>query len=68
MKFPIQAPKCAQGQTYEFQVPKYVQLKHTLSNDEYNIFHTTYYGLILNNQQVAFDPYVFITILTLIVY
>ena len=28
----------------------------------------TYCGLILNNQQVAVDPYVFITILTLIVY
>ena len=40
-KFPIQAPKCAQGQTYECQVLKYFQLKHTLSKDEYNIFHTS---------------------------
>ena len=44
-----------------------------LLKDDYNIFHTspmskTYCGLILNNQQVAVDPYVFITILTLIVY
>ena len=44
-----------------------------LWKEDYNIFHTSqmsksYCGLILNNQQVAVDPYVFITILTLIVY